>query len=330
MRVKKNKTCFKKYFFIAILSFALSFSPLSAKKSHAWLSFAAAEYKQMLEEISKHIDGVTLSILKQEAVRILTKQINKIVGGSSSESAMFITDWRDYLVKKPEDKTKKYMNDYLSKITQGKGSSSGYKSEGFFSGGSGGSYAKKLVDDAKKNTTEKPTPKVTYQEDPSKMFSEGNFKKMNLYLSGINNPWTFEANAQNEYKKRLAEEKKIAETKSVAYSGFEGKKKESKDGKETIINPGSLVKEAVANVQDIGNKILAAATHPEEVITAVVSQMITQALEQGIGQIEKYIDEEVDGVLESIGEDNLEFLKKDGPGSTYKNTDKVNIIQKTK
>jgi len=99
----------------------------------------------MLEEISKRIEGIILGALKQQAAKMLNQQTNKLVGGGKGKQPMFITNWQDYMVKQPQNVTKTYMNDYLSKITSGKGSATGYQSSsssgigGLLGSGSSGS-----------------------------------------------------------------------------------------------------------------------------------------------------------------------------------------------
>lgn len=305
---KKKKVDFSKFFKKAVFSaLVISFLFLPFHKSQAALwPGIDPNIKQMLENIQKRIEGIALSILKQEALKMLNRQIDKLIGGGgggSSKSVAFITNWNTYLVKEPKDKTRVYMNDYLSQITRGRGSNGNYLSEGFSAGSilgilggkGGGSYASQLVSMAKSQTSEKKEPQFNYPGDPSQMFKGGTFKLMSLYLSGINNPWGFSVNAQEKYQEKLAEEKKIAETKAVAYQGFKGTESKSKSAKSsdtTIKTPGSVVKDMVSNVKDIGNKIVAAAQHPEEIITAIVSQMMTKFIQQGIGEVEKVIDKE--------------------------------------
>lgn len=319
--MNKNKNYFFKKSFLAIaIALGVSLSPFQVEKSHAWLSFQAAQYKQMLETIQFHIDGVILGMLKQQAASMLNDQINKLVGGGSTGSVMFITDWRDYLVSRPEGRTRLYMNDYLTQMTSGRGSRAGYVGEGFLGGGNAGAYNNLLVSIAKKQTTERQIPKTTYPGDPSQMFAQGNFKNMGTYLSGINNPWAFSIAAQNEYQKRLAEEKKIAESLSIAYGGFRGTEVKGRNGEILITNPGSVIKQAVTNVQDIGNKIVAAATHPQEVISAIVSQMMTQAIQQGIGIARNVVEKEVNKVTDQFLEATGGITRQVGPAILYGNS----------
>jgi hypothetical protein len=233
---------------------------------------------------------------------------------------MFITDWRDYLVKQPEGRTRIYMNDYISQMTSGRGSRTGYVGEGFLGGGSAGSYNQMLSNIAKKETIDRQTPKTTYPGDPSQMFAQGNFKNMGTYLSGVNNPWAFSIAAQNEYQKRLTEEKTESQTRAMAYEGFRGTEVKGRNGQVLITNPGSVVKQAVTNVQDIGNKIVAAATHPEEIISAIVSQMMTQAIQQGIGMARNIVEKEVNKVTDQFMQATGGITRQVGPGVLYGNS----------
>jgi len=334
MQLNKN---IKKFIVVTILAFCISFSPIFASKSYAWDAIPAASFKQMLEEISKRIEGIILGALKQQAAKMLNQQTNKLVGGGKGKQPMFITNWQSYLVKQPQNNTKVYMNDYLSKITSGKGSTTGYQSSSGIGGllgsgssvsskvgslissllgGGGGSYSSQLVQQAKKTVVSPPQPKMTFQGNPSKMLAQGNFKLLDSFLSGINNPWTFMANAAAENQKQLADQKKIAQTKAVAYQGFKGTG-ENKKGTGAIKTPGSLVKDNTANVQDIGNKIIAAATHPEEVISAVVTKMITQVITQGIGNVQQMISKQVNAMAKATGLVNGNIIQ-NGPGAAYK------------
>ena len=186
------------------------------------------------------------------------------------------------------------MNDYLSKITGGTASSNFTSSEGFsLSNGTSGSYAKSLVNMAKANTSGASDTdyRLTYTSNPSTMFDSGNLKNFNSFILEKNDPWTFDANTSNTYEKKLAQEERIAQTKATAYDGYIGAGE--KNGTGYIKAPGSNIKDAVSNAQDLGNKIIAAATHPAEVITSIVTQVVTKAIEQGIGNIQSVISQAI-------------------------------------
>ncbi len=307
-----------------------------------------------IEQVLKQIQGVLMGAAKTAAVQSLNQEMGSIISGGSS-GPMFVTDWRVFLFTNPEKEAAAYMNSYLGQITKGRGSASGYQANsninfrfsgrnfegvgpGAFeyglaqsnpeyaglikaaraqgilpSAGSGNNYIQQLVESAKKSTFDREDPRVTYVGHPNQMFAQGNFKNLNLYLSGINNPWAFNLNAQQEYQKEKARLEKIASDKAVAGEGFLGKEK---DGK--TITPGSLVKENLANVQDLGNKVIASAQHLPEVMTAIVSQIVTRSIQQGVGNVQAQIHREVSSVRNRVQTQINASVRQEGPGALYR------------
>lgn len=343
--MKTNQKKKRIFFKIAAVFLALAFNFFlpATPKANAWDAVMGAFVKRSLDTIYDTIKGIQLGILKQQAVTSLNQEMNFLLSGSSSGGAMFITDWRDFLIKQPEAEANRYLNDYLSQVTSGRGMSSYIpnNSEGFGNGlfsmglkqsnpgyakfieaanagvisdtvNSGGNYIQQLVTGAKRSTIDRAEPQVTYFGDPSRMFAEGNFRNMSLYLSGINNPWAFNLNAQQKYQEELEKKKEEAKTMGIAYQGFVGK---IQDGK--VLNPGSLIKENVANVQDLGNKIIAGAQNIPEVLTAVVSQMITKSIQQGIGTIQRSVHKEVSNVRSQAQTQMNNAISQQGPGALY-------------
>jgi hypothetical protein len=149
--------------------------------------------------------------------------MSKIVGGGASGKPMFITDWGDYLAKQPRQKTQKYMNDYLTQMTRGRGSVANYVSNSVFEGvGVGafntgvsqyGNHSSRLKAigqkriDKRSGTGSIPTP--TFSGNPGSMFDEFNFKQLDVYLDGVNNPWAFDDAVASAQMESLEEERDI-------------------------------------------------------------------------------------------------------------------------
>lgn len=314
-------------------------------RSHAWDAIPAEIMGHAMDEVTKHIDGIQLSMLQQQAMKMLNGQLEKMVGGGSGGDAKFITDWRKVLETDPQKITKTFINSGIDSSLNGKGSLSQYiptsnsgsktgtgstgntpKSEGFGSlmnlasgGGGTGGYASQLATLAKQSSSEYKPPVFDFQGSPSQVTSEGTWKKLGNLLDEkkINYPTNFVDYWRNEYDQKLVSEKKIAETKAVAYQGFIGTG--DKNGQGMITNPGILIKEAIANTQDIGNKIIAGATHPEQIISAVVSQMITQAIEKGIGEVSKMVDKQMGQMTQKAQGELNNAIKTSGPGAAFNN-----------
>lgn len=305
----------------------LAFSPALAPKTNAfWGEFVQEQFHFVLLEVRETIKGALMGSLKQQAVVMLNNQVDSLIGGGSGGEAAFITDWEDYLINQPENQTQVYMNDYLTQVTSGRGSQSGYSSEGFIEGFTGAftncldRYCAMILSNARNSLRlllskllpkRINVPRLTYERCPGEMFISNSFKDLNRYLSGINNPWAFDINVQNEYQKKLEREKEIQRTKAIAYAGFKGTTGE--DG--SVTYPGSLTKENTANAQNVGNMVIATAQSVPEVITAVVSQIMTRAQRGFSGTLrnaqkdtstQSRIDASVNSDIDSFG-----------PGSMY-------------
>ncbi len=315
--LRNKNNFFKKAILVVILfSFSLSFYPQKAQAA-LWPAMDPG-IKVGLDKVIDFIKGAMLGMLKKQAAKTLNQQVDSLMSGGN-DSAGFITDWKQYLINEPKNKSKKYMNDYLSQMTQGRGSSSSYVSEGF---SHNSSYAGELTNNARRvidNSSNSAPPKVTYEGNPSQMFEANNFKTMGTYLSGVNNPWSFDNAVQEEYQRKLREERMVQENKAVAYQGFLGKG----DKSGTITNPGSLIKTNVANVQNIGNEIIASATHPAEIIGSFVSSLITKAFKQGVKKVENKSQRKMNSNLQ-MNKIMDQVINKNGPAARFSNNNSWN------
>jgi len=301
-----KKITSKKLFIFSLAFVLLLLCPLKKTQAAAWPVMDPL-IKQGYEQIMKIIQDIILGTAKQKAAQSLNSSISSLIGGSSTSGAKFITDWTDFLVTAPTTAANTYMNDYLSQITSGRGSSSGYEGVG------GGSYQTTMVTSAKSLTTGRTRPTVTYSGSPSTdLFSGNNFNNLNSYLSGVNNPWAFNANAQIEYGTYLAQQQATAMAQGIAYQGFKGT---SQSG--YITNPGSLIMQNMANVQNIPNNILANAKSISEVITSIVQQTISQAIQNGIGQVQSSVQKEVTSVTNQASSTLNSQVSSYGPAALY-------------
>lgn len=304
----------KRVVFVVFLVVLLPLAPIQTREAHAWDALAANIAKQFMEEIQRIIRGMMLNLLKQAAIKSINQQMNSIVAGDSSSGALYISDWEDYLVKKPTESATNYLNDNLSQITSGKGFTSSYKSEGFSEGQQ--SYYGKLVETAKEMNNESILPEVTYVGNPKNMMTEGDPSyNFNSFLSGVNNPWSLNAYAKTVYNKKKQEEQLQAANKAVAYQGFIGTGE--KNGKGAITSPGILTKESMATAQGMGMMSITSATNPEEVVVAVVSQMISKMLSQGIGNAKRAVQKEANDVTNKVTSEMNKAIKNSGPGALY-------------
>lgn len=273
-------------FVVALFSFLFFSYP--AKTQAAFWPVIDPIINRMLDTVYTTIQGIILGASKQAAVKMLNSQVDSLVSGdgSSTDGAVFITDWRDYLETQPLNNTTTYMNSRLTKMTSGRDSSSGYSSEGF---SDTGSYASKLVQMEKnKMTQQNSVRKMTYEGDPTEMFASGNLKNMEIFLDADkpNNSWTFDIAFTEDYQQKLNEQRRLYQTQAIANQSF--KSTTSGTGDEQIVTrPGILTKDSIANIENIPNNTIASAQSIPEVISSVVSQMITKAIQKGFDGLQK-------------------------------------------
>ena len=181
-------------------------------------------------------------------------------------------------------------------------------------GGVGGNYENYLIQQAKKITTDIKTPKNdlrNYVSDPTKMFATGNWRAFSSFISNpANNPFGYSLNAREEWQSKLSKEQKLAEMQGLAYSGF---KPVTSGG--MVTTPGSIIKDVQSQAFDLGNKVVAAADDPEEVIMAVVNKVIDQAF-SGIGSMGQKASQKSNGTIGNYSRENTRVTN--NPGVNFK------------
>lgn len=244
------------------------------KTQAAWIPGLDPIIMEGLMMIEDMIDSLMVGTLKQQAVMMLSIQVDSLAGRGANGQASFIVNWQDYLINEPQNATNLYMNDYISQMTRGRNSSSLYSAEGFSGPANYGAQLGQtagLLGSAKQQ-------RLTYEGDPSQMLQSGNFKNMELYLSGVNNPWGFNIAVQAEEQRVLNNNRLLATTKGTAGGGYLGVPGDS-PGTETM--PGSTVGAMMNSKQTMPDRILEAASSIPEVATALVTQMISRSVMQG-------------------------------------------------
>lgn len=327
MRISRNKNHYP-FLKIILLIFSLigfSFFPPKKTEAAAWPQTDPA-IKAALEKFDEMIKGAIMGAAKQAATTALNIQITTLLGGGA-QGQLFISDFRDFLIDQPVERTKQFMNAYLDQTVSGRGSLSNYIPSGDYdfyqsfarnSEGVGNNafaygmarsnpayfgvvkaaqaqgidtsnfpasylinYPAQLVAGAKALTIEKTEPKVTYAGNPRTMFASGNFKNLDTYLSGINNPWAYNLNAEHKYQEELEKQKEVAKTEGESGNGYLGVKKNGQ-----IVTPADTIAATVASVQDLGNKVMSGIENPTELVTFVagsyVNKYVTAAFQKGL------------------------------------------------
>lgn len=316
-----------------------SFSPIQIKKAAAWDAMAAAVWEDTQRKIEYVVNGTLMGSLKQSAISLLSREMDRFISGVTKNGVRIVTSWENYLIKNPTRNAQRYINDYISHALSGRGSSASYqKSPNSVFGAStvamnneGFSKAMVLGDESVPSSTETTytqnmmevgqnviEPKeceVTYFEEPANMFEGETLANMNLYVNGGDNmPSSFEKCIAEKYEQKKAEETLVATTEGTANQGFESEKTE--DG--YVLKPGILFKDAKANVENLPNMAIAAATSIPELIAATVTKAISGLMESTIKGVERAIVREADMITNSAIKQTNSAVNQYGPGALYK------------
>lgn len=326
------------FFIISLILFSFS----CPKKAQAWDAIPGAIFKQATEEISYSIKGITMGSLKQAAIKMLSKQMDRFISGVGGNGARFITNWEDYLVNNPKRNATNYANDYISRLTSGRGSvnykkasnsvagASTIAGEGFGRGAVLGDAAditssslSENIQTIGENITEPKEWQLSPDiDDLSTMFTgddneEKTLARMNLYLIGDGNGGNtiFDAQQaiQKEYDTALADEKATATAEGVAGGGFLSEKID-----DMIAKPGILYKEMEANMENLPNLAISSATSIGELVAATVSKAIAGAVNKTISGVENKINKEVSKVTDKAINQVNKKVNAYGPSALYK------------
>lgn len=212
------------FFFFSFFAFFILI-PSSSNKARAWDAAPANIMLFTMNNIYASVQDTILSSIKMEAFVFISEEIDNTLGLGTSVAGVVngeISDWEAFLVEEPGNQVASYLEEFLFNATGGR-SSANYRSkvgrssnnrysEGFGGASSAYSYGyedggaayreqlKKINDSIKEEkqaewsfATEEPN----YERNPQLMFSKNNLRDFDLFLSGINNSWSY-----SDYKNR--------------------------------------------------------------------------------------------------------------------------------
>ncbi|MBU2028674.1 hypothetical protein KJ761_02160 [Patescibacteria group bacterium] len=349
LRITKN---IRKIKIIGILFFFLFFSltPLPEQKAKAWETWGSIPMGVGIQEVIDQLLIVITGAAKQAAIKMITEKVYSAVSGEGgSGGTKFIVNWEGALETDPQTEAIAYLDDLASSSFSGRGSSANYESaddstewasnfegvgeEGlaqYFgsprfidsakaqsSSSSGGNYMaslKNLVTGITSQATSSNKCPVSYTGNPANMFADGTFKNFSKFMSGNNNPWSYQTCMQSAYQEKLTSIKEIAKTKAISYAGFIG------TGSNGMVSyPGSLIKEKLANVENMGNQAITSARGIAEVITSAVMKMAMDAMNNGIGNVQAQIQKKATDVSNKVNTQVQNQIDNYGPGALYGN-----------
>jgi len=330
-----------------VLFLVLSLAPLPGGKALAWETWGSIPMGVGMTSIIDQLMIVITGAAQQASAKMsLQSTFAAVAGGGGGGGPKFITDWQGALETDPQAEAASYIESMSSNSTRMKDSSF-YESaddsamvafEGVGADGlaqyfrsprfvdsasaagasaSSGNYMaslKAIVQGITSQAASSNKCPLTYEGNPANMFADGTFKNFSKFMSGNNNPWSYQTCMQKAYEDKLASLKKIAEVQAGAYSGFKG------TGTNGMVSyPGSLIKEKVANVEKMGNDIIANADGIAKVITSAVIKMGMDAMQNGIGNVKAQIQKNVTNVSNKATTQTQNQVEKYGPGALYGN-----------
>jgi hypothetical protein len=350
---KSNVSFFKKTLLAVLLSVFLSFFPIKAEPTRAcwWSEATCMEAFNRLDATIEGVIMTTLQqqaarIINEQVNKLVGGTVGTGARFITNWESYLVTEPRrqaQIFVNAKIDQSLRGRGSYSSYIPRSFGSvlgaSDSKSNEGFFGGkvlgdtsctnasdctedqdcingtcvsngsslaGSGNYYQDMQA--TAENAVSEEDPQVTYEGDPSQMFSGDTFEPYNTFFSGINSN-TMAA----EYFKsvKIEKQQQLATMAQVQGQANNGYLSTMRNG--MVVTPGATIAQTVANVQDIGNKIIAAAKHPEQIVTAVITNVISKSLQVGIGMVDRQVNQMTDKALNEVNSKVNSF----GPGALY-------------
>ncbi|MCX6761502.1 MAG: hypothetical protein NTY33_01465 [Candidatus Moranbacteria bacterium] len=338
---KQKSSSIKKIIFVLFFALILAFSPVGAKSSSAWLEPMAAAMKQGMEVIYNMIEGMTMGSLQQAAIKMIMRQKDRFIAGTSANGARFITNWKDYLVDNPRRNAQRYANDYISSALSGRGSANYRKAfngvlgastvagEGFGKEavlGTGDAFDlnidyQKQMGDMLQTVTD-PTALQIYAGNPTELFTlpdgltSPTVAMIQDYEDYVDNglPSVVAEKVTTEYQNKLKEEQTIAATQAASNNGY--KSETSADGT-TVVNPGINFQQLQANVENLPNLAIAGAKNVGELAAATVSSAISGMFNRAVAGVENTVNRQVDKVTDKAVQQVNKKVNSFGPGALY-------------
>lgn len=340
------KPLFQTTTFTLLLAVSALFAAPHPARADVWgANMAATIAKQAMEVAYAEMQAAILGTLKVTAYELLNTQVGQLIGGTGSSDALIISDWEDFLVSQPRESTALYMNDFFSQSFRGKNtcdyvpvSSSGSDpySDAVVSSCAAvregvrfvRNYPAAITDYARRSIggavaegmgTARQYTLDQFCSDPSDMFAAGNWKCWSArHANPYNDHLSYALQAQSAYAQELEKQRQLAQIQGVAYQGY--RPQTTPDGR-YVVTPGSLIKDIQSSVTDLGNKIIAAANHPGEFLSALITSFVTSYIQQtirnGVGEIQQHITTAVRDTDRRVSSEINRVVNEAGPAAQY-------------
>lgn len=295
----KNNFYFPHYlkrgvFVVVILSLSVFFA-VPARAGYWGEPTAANMMLFNLDQIAEKIKGVTLSVVKNAAIRTVNQQVLRLVNGTGGQGSLIISDWKQFIYTESSKKASDViLNDFFPKMFSGKGSGGNYvaSSEGVNTLNSvssqintiknypeylstiGKNTLKSLETDVTKYTLDQVCP------DPSGSLAKGDYRCFSEIMKPQNNPRGIPLITEQKYTQENEKNQAIAKTQA----GITGYKPQT-NAKGLVVTPPQTISDIVSAVQTLPAKALAIAQNPSELITGVIQAYVNSLIQQTLSKV---------------------------------------------
>ncbi len=285
-----NKYIKVKIVVIFSLCFLGIFGGDSARASYWGENFAANGVQIMIEDLKRQIRDIGLGAEKQAAAQMVVDQVDSILSGSSGRGSLIIQDWDEYLFEASRNNTGLYINDLISIGAGGKNSNLNY-----VPAGGDFNYSHYLAEYTKgqlgvSGSIKRNSFIEEIVGDPTaSMTGTAGWRRFSALRES--NPIGNTLKIQSAMIEKQRQEEKKAEIKAIIGGGYKG----VESGGQTI-TPGSTVKSLKDQSQAMSFNIISSANSIPEVITSVMSRVVLQTFQKGVGSARSNINKEENSI----------------------------------
>jgi hypothetical protein len=326
-KIENKNANFLRKLLIAIPLCVGVFAALPTQAGHWGEPTAANMMLYNLEQIADKIKGVTLSVVKNAALKTINEQVLRMVNGTSGSGTLVIEDWKKFIytesAKKAEDVIK---NDFFPKMFSGKGSSANYtaSSEGVNTVNNLASSVNtiknypeylKTVGNNTLMSLKADVTKYTLDQvcsSPSGSLSKGDYRCFSEIMKPQNNRYGIPILTEKKYTEEKTKNEKIAETQA-GITGYKPKK----NSKGLVVTPPQTIADIVSTIQTLPAKAIAMAQNPSELVTGIIQTYVNSLIQKtlsnvGLGSVgasfAQNLGSEISKETDTLIEDNVGAL----------------------
>ena len=248
-----------------------------------------------LEQIADKIKGVTLSIVKNAALKTINEQVLRLVNGTGGTGSLVIEDWKKFIYTEASQKAEDVvLNDFFPKMFRGKGSGSNYtaSSEGVNTSQDFSSsintiknYPEYLATIGKNTLNELKSDGIKYSLDqvcpnPSASLAKGDYRCFSEIMKPQNNPRGIPLLTEKKYTEETAKNQLIAQTQA----GITGYKPQT-NSKGIVVTPPQTIADIISTIQTLPAKAIAMAQNPSELITGIIQAYVNSLIQKTLSKV---------------------------------------------